>query len=64
MGEVSFTVLGDLCLVVGVKSGVNFSEKKSTKIVNETSPIHLDSHYKVVELAEIYRLVCRKWGGR
>jgi len=31
--------------------------QKSTKSVSETSPIHLDSHYKLVELAEICRLV-------
>ena len=37
---------------------------KSTKSVSETSPIHLDPHYKVVELAEICRLRYSKWGGR
>ena len=38
--------------------------QKSTKSVSETSPIHLDPHYEVVELAEICRLRYSKWGGR
>ena len=60
-----FHIFFDMKIIFEHILGVmDLQNQKSSKSVSETSPIHLDSHDKVVELAEISRLVCRKWGGR
>ena len=51
----------DCHMLIGKLSDVNHG---GYEFVSETSFSDLDLHGKVIELAEIYRLVCRKWGGR